>query len=310
MGFIQNFKTGEKVNWKASGQPVQFSAADRERFARDVSEQQRERLQEREQGYEQAAAKAHALWTDAIPVQTHPYLIAKGVASHRLREGTPGQTITVEDRDGKPREMSIAGQLLVPVMHSGGKLSSLQLIRPDSGKMFLPNGRVDGGSFAIGDMRQPGPLLIAEGFSTAATVHELTGHPVIAAFNAGNLGKVAQAYRERFPGRAIYIAGDNDHRREAEGKPNVGREKAEEAAATIGGRALIPSFAPGADGSDWNDVARIEGRDAAQLALVAAIRIAEREQMVAGMGAARLSERSLACTPVIKRERAGADLER
>lgn len=49
----------------------------------------------------------------------------------------------------------------------------------------------------IGDVRQPGPLLIAEGFSTGATVRELTGHTAIVAFNAGNLGKVAQVYREQ-----------------------------------------------------------------------------------------------------------------
>jgi hypothetical protein len=40
--------------------------------------------------------------------------------------------------------------------------------------------------------------------------------------NAGNLMAVAQVYRQLYPDRPIYIAGDNDHRREAEAKPNVG----------------------------------------------------------------------------------------
>ena len=57
----------------------------------------------------------------------------------------------------------------------------------------------------------------------------------------------------------IYIAGDNDHRREADGKPNVGREKAEEAAMAIGGFALLPGFAEQDAGSDWNDLARWRG---------------------------------------------------
>ena len=45
--------------------------------------------------------------------------------------------------------------------------------------------------FTIGDMRQPGPVLIAEGYATAATLHEMTGMPAIVAFNAGNLLPVA-----------------------------------------------------------------------------------------------------------------------
>ena len=58
--------------------------------------------------------------------------------------------------------------------------------------MFMPNGRVEGGHFVIGDVQQPGPVLIAEGYATAATLHELTGMPAIVAFNAGNLMPVAQ----------------------------------------------------------------------------------------------------------------------
>lgn len=303
-GFIQNFKTGEKVNWKASGLLQPASGQDREQMAAAAAQKLRERTEERELMYERTAGLATALWDAAAPVSAHPYLEAKGVEAHGLRQGVPGQTITVEDRDGKPREASVAGHLLVPVREVNGKLSSLQVIRQDGNKMFMPDGRVDGGHSVISDVRQPGPLLIAEGFSTAATVHELTGHTAIVAFNAGNLSKVAQAYREQFPDRTIYIAGDNDHRREAEGKPNVGREKAEEAATAIGSQALIPAFSAGANGSDWNDLARIEGREAAQLSLLVAIRIAERERMVADMGAARLSDRSA------DRAREPAELER
>ena len=290
-GFVQNFRTGTKANWKATGQVTSATVEDRAALASLAAQRLQDRAREREGVYERTAGVASALWAAAAPASAHPYLTAKCVAAHGLRE------------DGR-------GNLLVPLQDVHGTLWSLQRIGPDGSKQFKADGRVDGGHYMIGDVHRVGPLLVAEGFATAATVHELTGHPVVTAFNAGNLGKVAQAYRERFPGRAIYIAGDNDHRREAEGKPNVGRVKAEEAAAAIDGHALIPSFAPGAAGSDWNDVARLEGREAAQLALVAGIRIAEREQMVAGMGAARLSERSLERDPVKARERADAELER
>jgi phage/plasmid primase-like uncharacterized protein len=186
-------------------------------------------------------------------------------------------------------------------------MTSLQFIDPTSSKMFMPNGRVEGGHFVIGDTQQPGPLLIAEGYATAATLHELTGMPAIVAFNAGNLMPVAQTWRQLHPGRPIYIAGDNDHRREAEGKPNVGREKAEEAAAAIGGFALLPTFAEQDAGSDWNDLVRGQGRETARQQFMGAIAIAEREQIVQGYtatpGAEQDRDLSRASVPALGHDR-------
>jgi phage/plasmid primase-like uncharacterized protein len=217
----------------------------------------------------------------------------KGVASHGLRQDA-------------------LGRLLVPVQDADGKLWSFQRIGPDGFKQFYEGGRVEGGHFVIGDLTQPGPVLIAEGYATAATLHELTGRPAIVSFNAGNLMPVALAYRRLYPDREIYIAGDNDHRHEAEGKPNVGREKAEETAAAIGGFALLPNFAVDDLGSDWNDVARTQGVDAARQQLAIAMAIAEREQAVHDMAADRTHgqdrDRPAALAPALDGDRA-AEIE-
>jgi phage/plasmid primase-like uncharacterized protein len=164
-----------------------------------------------------------------------------------------------------------------------GKLWSFQRIGPDGFKQFYEGGRVEGGHYVVGDLQRPGPVLIAEGYATAATLHELSRLAVIAAFNAGNLVHVAETYRRLYSDRAIYIAGDNDHRREAQGKPNVGREKAEHAAAAIDGFALLPNFAEDDLGSDWNDLVRSQGVDAARQQLGVAMAIAERERIVLDM---------------------------
>jgi phage/plasmid primase-like uncharacterized protein len=86
---------------------------------------------------------------------------------------------------------------------------------------------------------------------------------VAVAFNAGNLLAVAKAYRAADPSRSIVIAGDNDHHlpRRAVPLPNVGKEKAEAAAAAVCGVAALPTFAPGDRGSDWNDLARRQGQE-------------------------------------------------
>jgi phage/plasmid primase-like uncharacterized protein len=83
------------------------------------------------------------------------------------------------------------------------------------------------------------------------------------AFNAGNLLAVAKAYRAADPSRPIVIAGDNDHHlpRRAVPLPNVGKEKAEAAAAAVGGVAALPSFPPDDRSSDWNDLARRQGHE-------------------------------------------------
>src|SRR6185312_7271814 len=109
------------------------------------------------------------------------------------------------------------------------------------------------------------------------------------------------------PGPENYIAGDNDHRREAEGKPNVGREKADEAAAAIGGFVLLPAFAENDGGSDWNDLARGRGQDEARLQFKVAMAIAERETLARELSAARETDprgnRTLACTQAIRQTR-------
>ena len=266
-GYIQNFRTGQRINWKASGHAAALDAQDRAQMAAEAAQKRLERAAERERLYERTAQEVDAIWATAMPAQAHPYLAGKGVASHGLRQDA-------------------LGRLLVPVQDADGKLWSFQRIGPDGFKQFYEGSRVEGGHYVIGDLAKPGPVLIAEGYATTATLHELTGRPAIVAFNAGNLAPVARTYRRLYPDREIYIAGDNDHRREAEGKPNVGREKAEEAAAAIGGYPLVPTFAADDLGSDWNDVVRNHSVEAARQQLAAAMAIAEREKAVREMAAA------------------------
>jgi len=292
-GFVQNHKTGTRENWKATGQASALTVQDRAQMAADAAQKRHDRAHEREQQAERTSQQVDAMWAAATPVQAHPYLADKGVQDHGLRQGAPDQTVTVNGADDRPRELSVAGQLLVPVADETGKLTSLQFIRQDGSKMFMPEGKVEGGHYVIGDAGKGGPVLIAEGFATAATLHEMTGLPAIVAFNAGNLRPVAEAYRALDPTRAIYIAGDDDKHREAErdrqGRPkvNVGRVKAEEAAAAIGGQAVFPIFPDNTPGTDWNDLAKGQGRAQAAAQLRGAIAVADREQAVQGLSAAR-----------------------
>ena len=72
-------------------------------------------------------------------------------------------------------------------------------------------------------------VVIAEGYATAVTLAKHGKGPTLAAYDSGNLLSVANAVHQRYPDKAIVIAGDDDHATEN----NPGREKALAAAEAV-----------------------------------------------------------------------------
>jgi hypothetical protein len=100
--------------------------------------------------------------------------------------------------------------------------------------------------------------VVAEGYATAASIHEATGLPVAVAFDAGNLAPVAEVLKKRYPRAAFIIAADDDYL--TEGNPGVSH--AQTAALAVDGSVLAPTFATDRDGkkiTDFNDLHQIEG---------------------------------------------------
>ena len=121
-------------------------------------------------------------------------------------------------------------------------------------------------------------LLIAEGYATAASIHEATGRPVAVAFDAGNLAPVVRALRGRYGAARIVVCGDDDRATAARTGRNPGREKAAEAAKLARGRAVFPEGLPDGDGSDFNDLHAHAGLDAVRVQIEAAIEAAQAAQ--------------------------------
>jgi len=101
--------------------------------------------------------------------------------------------------------------------------------------------------------------------ATAASLHEATGHTVVVAFHAGNLGAVTVALRARYHGGRIVVCADDDHLTPG----NPGRAHAIEAARTVGGAVAVPDFGDDrpADATDFNDLARLRGLSAVLTAI-------------------------------------------
>jgi putative DNA primase/helicase len=150
------------------------------------------------------------------------------------------------------------GALVIPLW-ADGELCSLQFIQPNGDKKFLTGGRVKGCCFLIGTVRGARTLCIAEGFATAASIHEATGHPVAVAFNAGNLLEVAKRARRKFPDLPLILCADDDFRTPG----NPGLTMATAAAKVVGAKLAVPDF--GRDrpegATDFNDMLVARGAE-------------------------------------------------
>lgn len=231
-GAFGSWRAGATQTWSADGQPM--SRAERADINALIAAARRQNEVEARQRHEATQRTVCAWWQNADPADPeHAYLVKKGVKPHGLRQ--------------------LDGRLLVPLQDRHGLLWNLQRIDPAGGKLFMPGGRVSGMFSAIGDLSAPRLILVCEGWATAATLHEETGHPVLAAMNRGNLRAVAEAARHAWPGADLIIAADND--RHTAGNPGV--TDATAAAKAVGARLLVPQFADDEPGSDFNDLAAL-----------------------------------------------------
>ena len=233
-GAFGSWKAGEEHKWCGKS-TKNLSAAEKAEFQKKVAEAKLQQDQARQHEHEKARQKANILWQKAKPAPAeHPYLIKKGILSHGLR------------LQGKA--------LLIPMRNVVGEIKSLQFISPDGSKRFLKDGAIRGTYHGIG--KPNGTLLICEGYATAASLYEATGHAVACAFNAGNLIPVAEALREKLQDLKLIITGDNDM--QTEGNPGV--TKATAAAEAVGAALAIPEFKDTTGNpTDFNDLANAEG---------------------------------------------------
>lgn len=215
-GAFGSWKTGQSCTWTAS-RPETMTPAERAALAARMAEAKRAREVEQAKVQAEAAVRAVALWAKSHPATNqHPYLARKRVQAYGVRVLGPS--------------------LVIPLRDVAGELHSLQFIGADGGKTFLTGGRKRGCYYAIG--RPVETLCIAEGYATAASIHEATGYATACAFDAGNLEPVARALRGKFPGARITVCADNDA-----GTPgNPGVRYAEAAARAVRGFLAVPTF--------------------------------------------------------------------
>jgi phage/plasmid primase-like uncharacterized protein len=181
--------------------------------------------------HEAVADVAETIWAslDAAP-DWHPYLVRKGIQPN-------GARVTGD------------GRLALPMYDPAGALVSLQYIDNEGGKLYHASGRASDSQWLVGD-DTGGTIYIAEGFATAATIAEETGHACAIAYSASNLPNVAKALREQRGNLAdIAVVADHD-------KGGIGFKYADQAAAKYGIRVVRVPI----EGMDANDY-KVAGHD-------------------------------------------------
>jgi phage/plasmid primase-like uncharacterized protein len=230
------WRSGMEVTWRADvGRKL--TQTEEMAHARRMAEAKALRDAELERKHQVASETVEKIWTGAQGASPeHPYLQRKGIGVH-------GARITGD------------GRLVLPLYDQDGTLATLQYIDHDGGKLYHPGGQTGGKFWMVGSLDEPGALFVAEGFATAATIHETTNRPVVVAYSASNLVPVTGIMREMYGAtQDIVIVADHD-------KSGVGQRYAEQASAKFGARMVMPPIE-----GDANDYAQA-GHDLASLLL-------------------------------------------
>jgi putative DNA primase/helicase len=225
-GQFGDWRTGEAINFRADiGR--ELSMAEQLTNTRRQAEAKAMREAELKLTRQAAENTVNTIWESAHAASAeHPYLKRKGIQTH-------GARITGD------------GRLIVPLYDQDGTLSSLQYIAHDSQKLYHSGGQTGGKFWVVGTLDEPGILYVAEGFATAATIHEVTGRPCVVAYSASNIVPVVGAWREKLGvTQEIVIVADHDSH-------GVGQKYADQASAKYGARVVMPPI----EGMDANDYA-------------------------------------------------------
>lgn len=257
---------------------VTLTAEDKAAIKAAHKEAERKLAEVRKGETKKAAQWAASVWNKCAPCAEHDYLTAKQIKPHGLRI-LPADIGEVKlagiDDSNFFRIKFAAGALVVPMHNAKGEVQGLQFIyakghprriKIERDKEFWPSGMAMGGTFGlIGPVRRDGIMLIAEGYATAASLHEATGQSIAYAYSANNMIKAGKELAKAYPMLRILFCADDDYLTAG----NPGCTAAAAACAEIERSAWIkPEFPKNADGTDarngkkltdFNDLAVLTG---------------------------------------------------
>lgn len=202
---------------------------------------------ERETLYNRLSRIATRTVTRLPQAETHPYLTRKTV------QAAPG--VRVNRRN----------ELVIPLTNANNEIRSYQRVPGNGGKYLLKDAEKAGNYFLFGTPEPHTPVLFAEGYATAASLHEASGLPVVMTVDASNMVAVAESTRNLWPDSPKIFCADDDHHLESKPEGNKGLKSAQKAAERVGGLVISPPLTDedkAAGLTDFNDIDVNRGREA------------------------------------------------
>ncbi|MGN3787520.1 UNVERIFIED_CONTAM: DUF5710 domain-containing protein [Escherichia coli] len=244
-GWYRDYRSADDspTNWVFSG-GEQHDPLARLHLRAFAQQQRDDNARKLQQQYNKQARYARS-YINGLPQATaHEYLTRKGIRA------APGVRLNNKN------------ELVIPFSNGRGEIRSYQRIPVTGGKdaRILKDSEKTGNWFTFGTPENGRPLLFAEGYATAASLHEATGLPVLMTVDAGNMIAVAENARQIWTDSPFVFCADNDHQREI----NKGVFSATKAAEVTNGEVIIPAFMEEekAQGlTDFNDLDASRGRD-------------------------------------------------
>lgn len=226
IAYGDNIPAGRFGDWRLGVDHIFRAEVDRDltvaenmAITRRMAEAKVIRDEEKKKKHEIASNTVQSIWDQAgLASPEHEYLARKGIQAHGVR-------ITGD------------GRLMVP-LYDDGELASIQYIDRSGEKRYHTGGKTGGCSWSLGEPTDT--VYVAEGFATAATIHELTGCRTLIAFSASNIPATVAGIEGR---PTIVVVADND-------ESGVGRAYADQAVAKHGGSVVMPPV-PGMDANDF-----------------------------------------------------------
>lgn len=236
------YYVGSYGNWKNADIPeggltIEYdggtlSTEDKKAIQEKQRQAKRESEKERKAKAKEAASRATNIWA-GLPEQGHSdYLKLKKVAGFSVRFSR--------------------GAVVIPLKNIKSDLVGLQFIYSTGDKKFLTGTAKSEAFHLLGELTPEKPLVIVEGYATAASIHMATSYPVAVAFDAGNLVKVSAILSKAYPDQILLIAADDDEN-------NKGIQCAKSAASKTRALIVLPIFKNKGSHTDFNDLHVSEG---------------------------------------------------
>ena len=187
-----NWKTSFEGKWSSVNHNT-MTSEQKQDLQRQLQEAKNRAEETKKQRHNEVAKKVERWFDSYTNVIEHEYLTNKKVKNYGLKQY---------------QDMLVCG-----VYSTTGDIRSLQFISKNGEKRFAADSEIKGNIFLIGaeikDIPKLDKIILAEGYSTSATIYEATQIPVACVFSANFVMAVALQIRE-LSGARIVVALDND----------------------------------------------------------------------------------------------------